>query len=124
MIILAILVVVGVVYSAFAFQLGQAFHQNTTQEMQSLNLAFSQNLGQTNNADLFQIEQTDFKNNIFSSQAQYIVHLGGVETIKLNAKTQQIFNLFEFSMNTNINFFKNLNQTKIKSMNWEVNKFF
>ncbi|MBP3221144.1 MAG: DUF945 family protein [Neisseriaceae bacterium] len=88
MIILAILVVVGVVYSAFAFQLGQAFHQNATQEMQSLNLAFSQNLGQTNNADLFQIEQTDFKNNIFSSQAQYIVHLGGVETIKLNAKTK------------------------------------
>ena len=88
MILLAILVVVGVVYAAVSFQLGKAFEENAAKEVQSLNLAFSQNLGQFSHQKLFQIQQTDFQNHIFSSQAQYIVHLGGMQTIKLNAKTK------------------------------------
>ena len=88
MILLAILVVAGVAYAAVSFQLGKAFEQNATQEMQSLNLAFSQNLGQSDNKKLFQIEQTAFKNNIFSSQSQYMVNIGGKEIMRLNAKTK------------------------------------
>ena len=84
MILLAILVVAGVAYAAVSFQLGKAFEQNATQEMQSLNLAFSQNLGQSDNKKLFQIEQTAFKNNIFSSQSQYMVNIGGKEIMRLN----------------------------------------
>ena len=88
MILLAIVVVAGVVYAAVSFQLGQAFEKNATQEVQSLNLAFSQSLSETGNKNLFQIEQTAFQNHIFSSQAQYMVNIGGKEIMKLNAKTR------------------------------------
>ena len=88
MILLAILVVAGAAYAAVSFQLGKAFGEKSAEEVKTLNLAFSQNLGQSNNQKLFQIEQTAFKNHIFSSQSQYMVNIGGKEIMKLNAKTK------------------------------------
>ena len=88
MILLAILVVAGAAYAAVSFQLGKAFGEKSAEEVKTLNLAFSQNLGQSNNQKLFQIEQTAFKNYIFSSQSQYMVNIGGKEIMKLNAKTK------------------------------------
>ena len=88
MILFVIIAVIGVLYSAVAFQLGKTFEHNADQEMQTLNLAFSQNLGKASDKGLFNIEQTSFQNHIFSSQSQYTLNLGDVQTIKFNAKTR------------------------------------